>query len=318
VSPPAPPRSGDTLEPVQPATGAVPPERRRRLRTVGLELCLSEWGDPEAPPLLCTHGMFDHGRGFDRLAPLLAEHFRVIALDARGHGDSDWADAYLWPADVWDIVHVLRSLGRPAHLVGHSKGGGQATDAASLAPECVRKLVNIDGFGPPPEGFGPPGRPAPEEPLCERLGGYLDTRRHAATRMRWRVYPSLDELVARRQAQNPRLDAEWLRYFVACGARRVEGGYCWKVDPFAAGGFGPFKVEWIAPGWEQVRAPVLALIGSVPDTWGPLPPDILEPRLAHFPSVELAVIEDAGHFAHMERPHETARVILDFLDRGPA
>ena len=53
-------------------------------------------------------------RGFDLLAPLLSERWRVIAFDARGHGESDWADAYDWPVDVVDIVAILRSLGRPA------------------------------------------------------------------------------------------------------------------------------------------------------------------------------------------------------------
>ena len=83
-----------TSEPSYP--GAVAPERSRDFESSGIRLRLHEWGDPDAAPVVLCHGMFDHGRGFDTLAPLLAERFRVVAIDARGHGDSGWADAYTW------------------------------------------------------------------------------------------------------------------------------------------------------------------------------------------------------------------------------
>jgi len=63
---------------------AVAPERHWSIDAQGVRLHVHEWGDPTAPPLLLTHGMFDHGRGFDLLAPLLvAGGYRVLALDAR-------------------------------------------------------------------------------------------------------------------------------------------------------------------------------------------------------------------------------------------
>lgn len=296
--------------------GAVAPERSARLRVGTLELQLHEWGDPDAPPVLLCHGMFDHGRGFDLLAPYLAEHYRVVALDARGHGDSSWADAYLWPSDVEDIGRVLEWIGKPAHLVGHSKGGGQATDAACLYPQRVRQLVNLDGFGPPEEGFMRPGRNSDDAPTIPgRFAEWLDRRRRAATATGFRPYPSFEALVERRQAQNPRLSKEWLRYFLAYGSRQVEGGWVWKADPFSGGGFGPFKAEWIGPGWRRLRVPLLAVIGSETDTWGPLPEPILQDRLSNAPKVERATIQDSGHFIHMEQPAAAAELILGFLDR---
>lgn len=298
-------------EPTYP--GAVPPERSYDVESMGIRLRVHEWGDPARAPVLLCHGMFDHARGFDTLAPLLATRFRVAAVDARGHGDSGWADAYSWPADLTDLANVLRSLGRPAHLIGHSKGGGQATDVASQYPDLVRQVVNLDGFGPGPEGFRPPGFELDTRSLPERFADFLDRRRKEDARA-WRVYPSLDDLVARRGRLNPRLSTEWLRYFLFHGARAAEGGFRWKVDPLAAGGFGPFKPEWIAPFWRRLRAPLLAVIGSEPDTWGPLPEDLLRERLAHVPHLERATVQGAGHFIHMERPRETAERILSWLD----
>jgi pimeloyl-ACP methyl ester carboxylesterase len=297
--------------------GAVAPERIRWIECNGVRLCVHEWGDPAAPPLLLCHGMFDHSRGFDLLAPRLASRFCVLALDARGHGESDWVDTYVGWRDVFDIIRVLHEIGRPCHLVGHSKGGKQATDAAVHAPDCVRKVVNIDGFGPPDEGgFRPPGVPDLQTmSLPERCGLYLDRRREADRRLEWRPCASLDDLVDRRSAQNPRLDRDWLRYFVFHGAHESEEGWRWKADPqTVAGGFGPWKLQWIGRFWRALRAPLLAVIGSVQDTWGPLPEEMLSRRLEYVERLERATVEGAGHFVHMERPAETAALILDFLD----
>jgi pimeloyl-ACP methyl ester carboxylesterase len=295
--------------------GAVAPARQRFVSSLGLRLNLVEWGDPDAEPLLLTHGFYDHARSFDTFAPLLAARYRVLALDSRGHGDSDWPDAYAWHADVLDVVNVLRELGRPAHLVGHSRGGGLVTDAALLYPAGVRKLVNMDGFGPPPAGWEAEGMRRYEGSAPELLAAFFDWRRTNVSRRSFRPSPSLDELAARRRKQNPRLSLEWLRYFAAQGAREVEGGFVWKVDPYAARGFGPWRPEWIAPAWQGLAMSVLALWGDQPDAWG-LPEPWRSERLAYVPVLETAAVAGAGHFIHIEKPAETAALVLDFLERA--
>jgi pimeloyl-ACP methyl ester carboxylesterase len=291
--------------------GAVPPERSRDFVSDGLRLRVHEWGDPAAAPLVLLHGAFDHGRGFDLLAPLLATRFRVLALTSRGHGDSEWDDFYAWPTDVSDAVNLMLSLGRPVHLVGHSRGGGQATDAAVWAPDCVRRLVNIDGFGPPPDGFSIRGAPDPR-PLPARFGEYLDRRRKANERG-WRPYGSLEDLVERRRAQNPRLSREWLRYFLFFGAREIEGGWVWKTDPDFATGFGPWKPDWVAQSWPRLRMPMLAITGREPDAWQ-LSEAVAAERLARVPDLRRATVPDAGHFVHMEQPRAVADLLLGFLE----
>ncbi|HIG72416.1 MAG TPA: alpha/beta hydrolase [Myxococcales bacterium] len=304
------------IEPSHP--DAVAPERSRTLESNGAMLRLHEWGDPERPPVILSHGMFDHSRGFDLLAPYLAEHYRVVAMDARGHGDSDWCDSYLWGMDVFDVVNVLRALDRPAHLIGHSKGGGQVMEAAAMAPHRVRQVVNMDGFGPPDDGFfqKPGGRDPNWMTVAERCAEFLDRRRTASLRESWRPYESLDELVKRRKQQNPLLEDPWLSYFIFHGAREDKDGWRWKCDPHTAGGnFGPFKPAWIAPGWRRMKAPLLALIGSLPDTWGPLPKDLLDGRLENVANLTRATVAGAGHFIHMQQPAAAAGLMLDFLDR---
>jgi pimeloyl-ACP methyl ester carboxylesterase len=295
--------------------GAVPPERRRTVTSLGLRLHVVEWGDPDAMPVLLLHGFYDHVHAFDLMAPLLAQRYRVVAYDARGHGDSEWPDAYAWQMDVLDAVNVLRDLGRRAHVVGHSRGGGLSADTAAFYPDGVEKLVVLDGFGPPPEGFGTPLQKSRRQgTVVNQLGTWLDWRRGIAARESFAPAASLDELAKRRQAQNPRLSLEWLRYFAAWGSRPVRGGLAWKFDPMASRGAGPFRPDWIAPGWRRLRAPMLAVIGSEPDTWGPLPEPMLSERLSNVPVLRRATVSDAGHFMHIEKPRETADLILDFLE----
>lgn len=296
--------------------GAVAPERSRHVESFGIRLQVHEWGDPKATPIVMAHGMFDHGRGFDLLAPLLTRRLRVVSFDARGHGDSDWTESYAWDLDVADIVNVWRSTGARCFVLGHSKGGGQVIDAAIAFPDEVYGIVNLDGFGPPPEGFDHPRhRERALKTIPERMAMYLDSRREAATARAWRAYPSFEDLVKRRSQQNPMLAKEWLRYFMFHAAREDPDGWRWKVDPHATGGFGPWRPDWIGDTYSQLQVPMLAVIGSVPDTWGPLPESILSERLAGVKRLERATVEGAGHFIHMEKPEETAELILDFADR---
>jgi len=56
-----------------------------------LKLHFSEWGDAGRPNLILVHGSRDHARSWDLVAQALSPHFRMLAPDLRGHGDSSWA-----------------------------------------------------------------------------------------------------------------------------------------------------------------------------------------------------------------------------------
>ena len=81
--------------------GARRPDRHRTVDSDGLALAVWEWGEPDAPPVLCAHGGFDFAGTYDSLAPLLADAgWRVVCWDQRGHGDSEHAALYSWDADA--------------------------------------------------------------------------------------------------------------------------------------------------------------------------------------------------------------------------
>jgi len=103
--------------------------------------------------VVLVHGGRDHARNWDRVARDLRRDFHVIAPDLRGHGDSQWAVGGMYAvADfVLDIANLIEALGeREIFLVGHSLGGAISLMYTGIHPERVRKLVAIEGLGPPP------------------------------------------------------------------------------------------------------------------------------------------------------------------------
>ena len=60
---------------------------------------------------------------------------------------------------------------------------------------------------------------------------------------------------------------------------------------------------------------MLAVIGSEPDTWGPLPESVIGPRLANVARLERATVRGAGHFVHAEQPAALGAVLLEYLER---
>jgi lipase len=109
-------------------------------------LHLHAWGDPDAPPLVCLHGVTGHGRRFRRLAEeRLAARFRVLAPDLRGHALSDWEPPWSLATHVHDVLETLDDAGAGgATWLGHSFGGRLVLEAAAQAPERVERAILLD------------------------------------------------------------------------------------------------------------------------------------------------------------------------------
>ncbi|MFD3807367.1 alpha/beta fold hydrolase [Streptomyces sp. NPDC058611] len=110
----------------------------------GRRLAYTDFGGGGAP-LLALHGHFQDRRTFGRLAREVGPAWRVIALDQRGHGDSDRAGDYTGEGYVADAAAVLEHLGLgPAVVLGHALGGVTAYRLAARRPELVRAVVVED------------------------------------------------------------------------------------------------------------------------------------------------------------------------------
>ena len=147
--------------------------------------------------------------------------------------------------------------------------------------------------------------------MAGEVAGWLDHRRATATARR--KPGTLDELAERRGRMNPRLSPEWLRYLVTVGAREDEDGWRWKIDPtMRFGGFGPWRAEWSVLRLPGLAMPFLCVLGRQPETmgWGTDPERVL-PYLPA--SGRCVILEDAGHFVHIEQPDHVAEMVLDLV-----
>jgi pimeloyl-ACP methyl ester carboxylesterase len=128
----------------------------------GPTLSYQEWGRADGAVVLLLHGLTSSSDSWRHVAPVLGARFRVIALDARGHGDSEWTEEYSFDAMRDDVAGFMDALGiLAAIVVGHSMGAITAFQLAATMPDRVRLLVLEEM--PPPDPAKPP-RPYPRQP----------------------------------------------------------------------------------------------------------------------------------------------------------
>ncbi|MEA5367351.1 alpha/beta hydrolase [Amycolatopsis sp., V23-08] len=255
----------------------------------------------EGPLVVLAHGIGDSRHSYRFLAPALAAAgYRVANVDIRGCGDSSlgW-DGYSRTDIAGDLVAVVRELGGPAVLVGHSISGGAVTIAAATAPELIAGVVELAPF---------------TRAQAFDLGGLLRVKRFRAG------YTQMAQVIMRGKVANwlkyldvalPVKPADWDAELARIEAKLGEPGrmkalqaMC-KTSPADAG-------NQLA----NVRCPVLIVEGS-------LDPDWADPRaegekvLADLPRGlgELVVIDGAGHYPHAQTPERVAELTLPFLNR---
>ena len=171
------------------------------------------WDHAGPPPAaLLLHGIGNYGRAWDFVADAVAGRLRLIAPDARGHGDSAKPETGYAPGDfAADALAILDALDieRPV-VVGHSMGGGHALAFALAHPERVARLVIID-IGPELE---PEGRARSVRLTAERPASFPDEQ--AAEAYLRRTSPGYTDAVY----------ANRLRWLF----RRVNGTLAWRAD----------------------------------------------------------------------------------------
>jgi 3-oxoadipate enol-lactonase len=127
-----------------------------RLELDGVGLAYDAYGATGAPPMVLLHALGESRQDWPGIAERLAEDFLVITVDLRGHGDSDWPDAYSCRLMADDVAGLLDRLGLTAVTVlGHSLGGVVAYLLAERRPDLVERLV-IEDICPPFHRDRPP------------------------------------------------------------------------------------------------------------------------------------------------------------------
>jgi pimeloyl-ACP methyl ester carboxylesterase len=253
----------------------------------------------ELPPLLLLHGGMAHARWFDFLAPLLAGAYRPLALDRRGHGDSEWTEPerYGWERDLADTVEAMRRLDPgPWSVAGHSQGGLLAAHLAARRPDLVVSLVLLD------VPLHPGG------PRLRRTGEAL----RKVPQLRW---PSLDDAVRSfRPFPAPhRVPPDVLDHLARASFRPTGDGawtskFHWKTfqAPRPDGGS---PLSGFAEEVRAIAAPTLCVRGSESSI---LSAEEHAEMARRIPLARAVEIPETTHNLHVEDPAAVAAEILAF------
>lgn len=256
----------------------------------------TDWGQPEAPAVVLLHGVTAHARGWDTFARALSPDFRVLALDLRGHGDSDAPpDAdYRVAAMAADVRALADALGLARFaLVGHSMGGRIAIAFAGEHGRRVARLVLVD-IGP---DIHPPGLQRVRE-MMARSPECFESEAWAVRYLR---------------VGNPLHDEGELRHRVKHGIKALpDGTFAWK---YSKGLRAMMREGWrdAIDLWGPLRrigCPTLLVRGGESDI---LTAEQAEQVVAALPAGQLAEIAGAGHTVPGDKPAEFARAVRAFL-----
>jgi len=119
-----------------------------------MKLNARHWGPPSGDPIVCVHGLTQHGGIFEPLGRRLVEEgHRVVSVDLRGHGDSGREPPWDTDTHVDDLLETVDAFGfERATWIGHSFGGRMIAALADRAFQRVARAVLLDpGLDVPPE-----------------------------------------------------------------------------------------------------------------------------------------------------------------------
>lgn len=274
-----------------------------------LRLNYEDWGNQDKPPLVLVHGGRDHARSWDWTAEELRKDYHVVAMDHRGHGDSDWVSDGNYSSNdmVYDLAQLIHQLNvGPVTIVSHSMGGNVALRYAGVFPDMVKKIVAIEGLGPSPELQAE----MRATPYPERFAEWIGKKRSASGRIP-RKYESIELAFARMIEENSYLTEDQARHLTIHGINRNEDGtYSWKFDPHLnVWGVEDIADEFLQQIWGAITAPTLLLYGA--DSWASNPAK--DGRIKYFNNAEVIEFEKAGHWLHHDQFDRFMAVLRDFL-----
>ncbi len=270
----------------------------------GQELSYLRWGEGE-PELVFLHGGAQNAHTWDTV--MLALDRPAVAVDLPGHGHSDRRndrDYGPW-RNAEAVATLLESVAPTARcVIGMSLGGATTIRLAAQRPDLCRRAVFIDVT---------PQINDPSRQLTTAERGTVSLIVGPPT------YDSFEEMADAAVALSPYRAAAGVRRGVRHNARRLEDGrWTWRYDLFgpppgasAAEEGGPRWVDFTSL-WEDVSAI------TVPSLFvrGGLSPFVREEDLAEMqrrlPSLEVVVVDGAGHAVQSDRPLMLADLIRTF------
>lgn len=258
------------------------------IHSEGLRLRYVEWGAANAPAIVALHGLRSFAYTWEPVALPLADRFRIIALDQRGRGESDWDPQRRYYAEhyVRDLEALVDHLDLARFvLVGHSMGGSNAFVYAGAHPDRLAGLV-IEDMGPGASAGGA-GAERIRRELLATPAQFADWGAAAAF---WR-------------SQRPNVPDAAIAARVQHSMKRADDGtIVWRHDAegitAARLAATPQQLVDLWPHVESLRLPTLLLHGARSDF---LTAETARAMVQRNPVIRLVDVPDASHYVHDDK-----------------
>jgi pimeloyl-ACP methyl ester carboxylesterase len=255
----------------------------------GLRLRCLDWGTTGKAPVLMLHGLAVFAHAWDHNSAALSADFHIVALDQRGHGDSDRGRCEDYRTEMYasDILGIADALGwQRFSMIGQSMGGHNAMYVAAMHPERVERLVISD-----------------MEPVMRlELIAYM---READGLPQ---YNSLDDVIAEAAARNPRPSAELQRQRAEFSVKELPNGRLTPRYDFNAPKCWNALDLW--PDLSQIQCPTLLVRGAESPV---LRAEIAQRMVDAIPDCQFVEIASAGHSIGLDNPSDFDRAVRCFL-----
>lgn len=244
----------------------------------------------EGQPMMILHGLFGFSDNWQSHAKKLAEYYRVILVDLRNHGHSDWSDDFSYDLMAQDVLELCQELElEDILLVGHSMGGKTAMRFAQQHASYLEKLVVVD--------MGIKSYPMHHQHILAGI--------HAV---------DLPSITVRRQAEEQmraHIDSDGVMQFLLKNLYwKEKGKIAWRMNIEVLEREMPAILGALPEG--EVWTPTLFIRGALSNYVLDEDVDSIEEQ---FPDSEIVTIEDAGHWVHAEAPADFLNALLSFCLR---
>jgi len=266
----------------------------------GLTLVADRGGATGDPPVILLHGGGQTRHAWDSTAHALLDHgYQVLALDLRGHGESQWSPDGDYTLDVLaaDLRMAASRFARPVVLVGASLGGLTSLLAAGEHEVDVRALLLVD--------------------VVPRMNAQGTAEIRAFMQAHPEGFDSIDAAARAISTFLPHRpapdDASGLAHNLR---KRPDGRYRWHWDPALLRHGGPTRdIDRLEHAARAITVPTCLIRGGLSRV-------VREEEVARLreliPHAECATVDGADHMVAGDRADRFNRLLLDFLGRHPA
>lgn len=244
----------------------------------------------EGQPMVILHGLFGFSDNWQTHAKKLAEYYRIILVDLRNHGHSDWSNDFSYELMAEDLHELFEELDlKKVILLGHSMGGKVGMLFAQMYPEYLEKLIVVD--------IGVKEYPMHHQHILNGL--------HALDLTKINLRSEAERILTEH------IDSDGVRQFLLKNLYwKEKGKLSWRMNIDVLERELPAILAALPE--KEVMIPTLFIRGELSNY---ILDEDLDEIQSYFPDSELITILNAGHWVHAEAPDEFIEKVLGFCLR---